>query len=92
VGAALAQGAEALGLDLLVPERWRLPVLTTIKVPDGVDEKEVRGRLLEEDGIEIAGGLGPLAGKVWRVGLMGHGARAQNVERLLAALKRILKR
>ncbi|HXI01639.1 MAG TPA: aminotransferase class V-fold PLP-dependent enzyme, partial [Candidatus Saccharimonadales bacterium] len=89
-GAALAEGAAALGLDLLVDPRWRLGVLTTIKVPAGVDEKEIRRRLLAEEGIEIAGGLGPLAGKVWRVGLMGHGARIENVERLLAALRRLL--
>ncbi len=90
--AALAEGAAVLGLELLVEPRWRLGVLTTLRVPGSVDEKEVRRCLLEEEGIEIAGGLGPLAGKIWRVGLMGHGARVGNVDRLLSALKRILAR
>jgi len=90
--AALAEGAAAVGIELLVEPHSRLGVLTTLRVPGGVDEKEVRRRLLEEEGIEIAGGLGPLAGKIWRVGLMGHGARIENVERLLSALKRILGR
>jgi alanine-glyoxylate transaminase/serine-glyoxylate transaminase/serine-pyruvate transaminase len=91
-GRALVDGASAIGLEPFVDERWRLPMLITIRVPEGVDEKQVRGRLLDEEAIEIAGGLGPLAGKVWRVGLMGHSARTGNVERLIAGLRRILKR
>lgn len=91
-GRALVEGAAVMGLEPLVEQRWRLPMLTTLRVPEGVDEKEVRARLLHEEAIEIAGGLGPLAGKVWRVGLMGHSARVENVEQLLAGLKRILKR
>ncbi len=89
---ALTEGAAALGLEPLVEPRWRLGVLTTLRVPESVNDADVRRRLLEEEGIEIAGGLGPLAGKIWRVGLMGHGARLENVERLLEALKRILGR
>jgi alanine-glyoxylate transaminase/serine-glyoxylate transaminase/serine-pyruvate transaminase len=68
----------------------RLPSLTTVKVPDGVDAKAVAGRLLNEFNIEIAGGFGPLAGKVWRVGLMGFNSRRENVTLLVEALHQIL--
>jgi alanine-glyoxylate transaminase/serine-glyoxylate transaminase/serine-pyruvate transaminase len=61
-----------------------------VKVPEGVDEAAVRSTLLKEYKIEIGAGLGPLAGKIWRIGLMGHTARPENVARLLTALKRIL--
>ncbi len=79
-------------LDLVphVPLDYRLPTLTTVRVPDGVDEMAVRGRLLSEYGIEIAGGLGALKGKVWRVGLMGYSSQPENVITLLGALERIL--
>jgi len=63
-------------------------MLNAVSVPPGIDEAAVRKRLLEEDGIEIGAGLGPLAGKIWRVGLMGHTARAENVERFLVAMKK----
>jgi alanine-glyoxylate transaminase/serine-glyoxylate transaminase/serine-pyruvate transaminase len=86
----LRRGAEGLGLRHLVDEAHRLPVLTTLCVPDGVDDREVRRRLLAEHHIEIGGGLGPLAGRVWRVGLMGYSAREENVARLLVALRLIL--
>jgi alanine-glyoxylate transaminase/serine-glyoxylate transaminase/serine-pyruvate transaminase len=68
----------------------RIPALTTVRVPDGVDAKAVAGRLLNEYNIEVAGGFGQLAGKVWRVGLMGFNSRKENVTMLLAALKEIL--
>ncbi len=89
----LCDGLEALGLTLHVadPER-RIPSLTTVRVPDGVDEAEVRGRLRDEYGIEIGAGLGPLKGKIWRIGLMGHGSQKANVILLLAALVDLLKR
>ncbi|HSM58556.1 MAG TPA: aminotransferase class V-fold PLP-dependent enzyme, partial [Candidatus Sulfomarinibacteraceae bacterium] len=86
----LWEGLEALGLSCHVPREHRLPSLTTIVIPDGVDGKVVSGRLLEAYNIEIAGGLGELGGKVWRVGLMGFNSRAENVLLLLAALERVL--
>jgi len=89
---ALAEGLERLGIELLVAAAERLPVLNALVAPSGIDENSVRLRLLQEDGIEIGGGLGPLAGKIWRVGLMGHGARRENVATCLAALRRILGR
>jgi alanine-glyoxylate transaminase/serine-glyoxylate transaminase/serine-pyruvate transaminase len=86
----LWQGVEALGLGLHVPEAHRLPSLTTVRVPDGVDEARVRARLLHEYNIEIGGGLGELKGKVWRVGLMGFASRRENVTLFLAALRELL--
>jgi alanine-glyoxylate transaminase/serine-glyoxylate transaminase/serine-pyruvate transaminase len=61
-----------------------------VTIPQGVDEAAVRNRLLEEFRIEIGAGLGPLAGKIWRIGLMGHTARPENVEKLISALKKCL--
>lgn len=87
---ALAAGLEALGLELLVAHPFRAPMLLTVKVPAGIDEARVRRRLLEEAEIEIGGGLGPLKGKIWRIGLMGSSCRRSHVEQLLAALGRIL--
>ena len=86
----LVQGLEALGLAMLVTPEARLPMLNSVKVPEGVDEAAVRSTLLKDYRIEIGAGLGPLAGKIWRLGLMGHTARPENVERLLDALKAIL--
>jgi alanine-glyoxylate transaminase/serine-glyoxylate transaminase/serine-pyruvate transaminase len=89
----LWDGLEALGLVLHVPHaERRIPSLTTVRVPEGVDEVAVRGRLRDEYGIEIGAGLGPLKGKVWRIGLMGHGSQKANVILLLAALVDLLKR
>lgn len=87
---ALRAGLEAMGLSLLVPEEERLPQLNTVKVPEGVDEAQVRRRLLDDFQVEIGAGLGALAGKVWRVGLMGHAARPANVLRFLGALEAVL--
>jgi alanine-glyoxylate transaminase/serine-glyoxylate transaminase/serine-pyruvate transaminase len=87
----LWEGLEDLGLKLLVPAEHRMPSLTTVVVPDGLNEAAVRARLLGEYGIEIGGGLGPLKGRVWRIGLMGHSSRRENVELVLAALRRIIR-
>ena len=78
--------------ELHVPLACRVPSLTTVRVPDGVDEAAVRVRLRDQHGIEIGAGLGPLKGRVWRIGLMGYGSRLANVELLLAALGSILGR
>jgi alanine-glyoxylate transaminase/serine-glyoxylate transaminase/serine-pyruvate transaminase len=88
--AALVQGLAELGLGMLVAAPQRLPMLNAVLCPKAADEGALRKVLLLEDGIEIGGGLGPLAGKIWRIGLMGHSARAENVERLLNCLKRRL--
>jgi len=88
---ALVAGLEAMGLSMLVPETERLPMLNTVRIPDGADDVSVRKALLNEFGVEIGGGLGALAGKVWRVGLMGHAARERNVVLFLSALETILK-
>jgi alanine-glyoxylate transaminase/serine-glyoxylate transaminase/serine-pyruvate transaminase len=87
---ALRAGAEAMGLSFIVAEKYRLPQLNTITVPDGVDEAAVRRALLDRYGLEIGAGLGVLAGKIWRVGLMGQSATAEHVVIFLAALEEIL--
>ncbi len=92
-GAALVAGAADLGFEPLVDEPYRLPMLTTLKLPEAViasGEAKLRERLLEGYGIEIGGGLGKLAGRIWRVGLMGENARLTYVEALLSALRREL--
>ncbi len=90
--AALAAGLEALGLRFVVPEGERLPQLNAVYVPDGVDDAATRRRLLDEYGLEIGGGLGDLAGKAWRIGLMGEGARPAPVRHSLRALEAVLGR
>jgi alanine-glyoxylate transaminase/serine-glyoxylate transaminase/serine-pyruvate transaminase len=87
---ALKAGFEALGLSLIVPEGSRLPQLNTVSIPEGVDEARVRATLLNRYNLEIGAGLGALAGKVWRFGLMGHSASAKNVLFCLAALEAVL--
>jgi alanine-glyoxylate transaminase / serine-glyoxylate transaminase / serine-pyruvate transaminase len=87
---ALAAGLEALGLSLLPPAPERLWTLNAVRVPDGVDEASIRRRLLDEFSIEIGAGLGPLAGKIWRVGVMGAGSTLSNVLLFLTALERAL--
>lgn len=89
---AFVDGLGDLGLRVLPPERERLWSLNAVVVPDGVDEARVRRRLLDEFQIEIGSGLGPLAGKIWRVGLMGSGATGEHVDRLLAAFRTVLHR
>jgi len=90
-GRALQTGLEAMGLALHADAGFRLPVLTTVRIPEGVNDAEVRGALLRRNSIEIGGGLGDLKGKVWRVGLMGESSTAGNVLLFLAALGRILR-
>ena len=89
-GRALADGLEALGFEPFAQEGHRLPMLLSFSLPAGVVDAEVRRLLLEEYGIEIGGGLGPLMGKVWRIGLMGESSRRENVVTFLAALESIL--
>lgn len=91
VAGALKAGVRAMGLDMLPDDSWWLPSLNAVRVPDGVDADRVTGVLLEEHGIEIAGGLGDLAGQIFRIGCMGHACRGGNVLRLLAALGRVLR-
>lgn len=88
---ALVAGIEAMGLSMLVAEGERLPMLNAIRIPEGADDLQVRKALLNDFGMEIGGGLGDLAGKVWRVGLMGHASRRRNVYLFLSALETILK-
>ena len=89
---ALVAGVEAMGLEMLVAEAsQRLWSLNAIRVPERIDEARVRRTLLQKHGIEIGGGLGPLAGSIWRVGLMGSGSTANNVLLLLAALQGALR-
>ncbi len=91
-GLALAAGLEALGLQLLVTEpEHRLPVLTTVLVPDSVDDQKVRLRLLNEFHLEIGAGLGPLKGRIWRFGLMGYSSQKRNVFLALTALGAVLR-
>lgn len=91
-GQLLQDGLQEMGLELFAAEGHRLPELTTVKVPDGVDSAAVRGRLLNEYGLEIGAGAGAYAASVWRIGLMGHNARPDRVELVLGALKRVLGR
>ncbi len=86
----LVGGLESLGLAMYVKPEARLPMLNAVALPQGVDEAKVRGRLLSDYRIEIGAGLGPLAGKIWRIGLMGHTARRQNVDTVLNALRECL--
>ncbi len=88
--ALLWEGLEELGLRLHVPLEHRLPSLTAVRIPEGVDDAGVRARLLRDYRIEIGGGLGTLKGRVWRIGLMGDSSHRENVELLLGALRRIL--
>lgn len=88
---ALWAGLEALGISLLVAPEHRLPTLTSARVPEGIDEARVRADLMGRYGVEIAGGLGPLAGKIWRIGLMGASCSRRNVMLLLTALEEALR-
>jgi alanine-glyoxylate transaminase/serine-glyoxylate transaminase/serine-pyruvate transaminase len=83
---ALKAGLEAMGLEFLVREDARLPQLNAVHVPAGVDEAAVRKALLGDFNLEIGAGLGPLAGKIWRFGLMGHSCKTENVMLCLSAL------
>ena len=87
---ALKAGLEAMGLSFVVDEAHRLPQLNAVSIPEGVDDAAVRTRLLEEHHLEIGAGLGELAGKVWRLGLMGYSSRIENVTQCLGALDAVL--
>ena len=89
-GDLLKAGLTDLGLELFGDPDNRLPMLTCVMIPDGVDEASVRGRLLQDYGIEIAGGFGPLKGKAWRIGLMGYSCSERNVHYLVTALSEIM--
>ena len=86
----LRDGLEGLGFTYTVDPEFRLPMLNAVALPDGVDDAATRGRLLNDYNIEVGGGLGKFAGKIWRVGLMGNSADAEHVEKLLAALREII--
>lgn len=87
---ALKAGLAAIGIGYAAAEEHQLPMLNAVRVPDGIDDAAARRGLLERFGIEIGAGLGDFKGKVWRIGLMGHGARARNVLLFLAALEQLL--
>ena len=87
---ALKAGAKALGLSFIVPEAERLPQLNAITIPDGVDEATIRRELLTQFNLEIGAGLGVLAGKVWRIGLMGYASNPRNVLLCITALEAVL--
>lgn len=87
----LKAGLEKLGIKFVVDEASRLPQLNAVYIPDGVDDAAVRNRLLNEYNLEIGAGLGDLAGKAWRIGLMGYGARRENVALCLRALEEVLR-
>ena len=88
----LAAGLEKMGLSLLVEKPWRLPNLTTVLIPSGVEDAAVRKELRQTYKIEVGAGLGSLGGKIWRIGTMGYTAHRENVDTLLAALKKILNK
>ncbi len=89
-GLALQRGLEAMGLVLHADKNYRASVVTAVRVPPGVDDLRVKQGLLNKFDIEIAGGLGPLKGQIWRIGLMGHSSTEENVLRLLSALEELL--
>ncbi len=92
LGRALHQGITAMGLQLHAQQGHRLNVLTSVRIPENVNDAKVRGSLLNEFNLEIGGGLGQLKGKIWRIGLMGHSCTESNVFLLLHSLERVLSR
>jgi len=91
-GNALKAGLEAMGLKLHAQEGHRLSMLTSLRVPDGIDDEKIRKGLLDEYNIEIGKGLGPLKGQIWRIGLMGYSSTEENVLLVLSALEKLLVR
>lgn len=89
---ALKSGLTDIGLDFVVEPAYRLPQLNMVKIPQGVDDAAVRQQLLAEFNLEIGAGLGVLAGKVWRIGLMGYGCNQKNVDYCISSLKSVLQR
>ena len=88
----LKTGLEAMGINFLVDEADRLPQLNSVFIPEGADDAAVRSILLNDYNLEIGAGLGAYAGKVWRIGLMGHSSRKENIALCLTALKDALGR
>lgn len=88
----LKQGLAEIGIEFLVDAPYRLPQLNAVRIPEGVDDAATRRKLLNDYNLEIGAGLGALAGKVWRIGLMGHASREENIDKCVAALKEILPR
>ena len=88
---ALVAGIEAMGLKLIVDKEYRLPPLTTIHAPEGVNEAEVRKQLMDQYKMEIGGGLGDFKGKAWRIGIMGYACTQANVMLVLTALGNVLE-
>lgn len=91
IHAELREGLEKLGISFVVDEAHRLPQLNAVYIPEGVDDAQVRATLLNEFNLEIGAGLGELAGKAWRIGLMGYAARRENVALCLKALESVIK-
>jgi alanine-glyoxylate transaminase/serine-glyoxylate transaminase/serine-pyruvate transaminase len=89
---ALRDGLETLDIGFIVDENYRLPQLNAVTIPEGADDAAIRKQLLAEFSLEIGAGLGALAGKVWRIGLMGHASNAQNVLLCVNALRSVLGR
>lgn len=89
---ALVEGIKAMGLELFNDVPWKLPMVTCVCIPDGIDGDSVRAMLLEQFGIEIASSFGPLHGKIWRIGTMGYSCRKENVLIALSALEAVLIR
>ena len=87
----LAAGLSELGLELAVAEEWRLPQLNSVLIPEDMDDAIVRGRLLNEFDLEVGAGLGELAGKQWRIGLMGYSSNDLNINRCLRAFDSVLR-
>ena len=92
LGDHLKMELENIGFKLFAQEGFRLPMLTSVVLPDAIEDVKIRRRLLEEYQIEVGGGLGPLKGKIWRIGLMGETCKMQNIACLIGALKEILSR
>lgn len=89
----LVEGLEKMGLHMLVDPAYRLPMLNVVKIPEAIspeNEARIRQNLLDDYRIEIGAGLGPLAGKIWRIGIMGHTARPENIDKLFTALKDVI--
>ena len=86
----LKKGLESMGFEFLVDEGYRLPMLNAVKVPEGVNEANIRSKLLNEYNIEIGAGLGKFAGKVWRIGLMGESSSRNHINILLSALNDLI--
>jgi alanine-glyoxylate transaminase/serine-glyoxylate transaminase/serine-pyruvate transaminase len=86
----LKTGFDKLGLELVVEPKYRLPQLNMVRIPKGIDDSQVRNQLLKEFNLEIGAGLGELAGKVWRIGLMGYGSSQKNVDYCISSLEAVL--